>query len=153
MCSNKLFYLAVPPSDYELIFRQLAASGLTIECSDDTGWTRVLVEKPFGDDQETARELDTLLGSLFREEQIYRIDHYLAKEMLQGILNFRFTNNLFEIRVEPPGHRGDRHHAARADRRREARSVLRPRRRAARRRAEPPAADARARHDGAARVA
>ncbi len=96
MCSNKVFYLAVPPSDYELIFRQLAASGLTIECSDDTGWTRVLVEKPFGDDQDTARELDTLLGSLFREEQIYRIDHYLAKEMLQGILNFRFTNNLFE---------------------------------------------------------
>jgi len=96
VCSNKVFYLAVPPSDYELIFRQLAASGLTIECSDATGWTRVLVEKPFGDDQDTARELDTLLGSLFREEQIYRIDHYLAKEMLQGILNFRFTNNLFE---------------------------------------------------------
>ncbi len=96
VCSNKVFYLAVPPSDYELIFRQLASSGLTIECSDDTGWTRVLVEKPFGDDLDTARELDSLLGSLFREEQIYRIDHYLAKEMLQGILNFRFTNNLFE---------------------------------------------------------
>ena len=56
----------------------------------------MLVEKPFGDDLDTARELDSLLGSLFREEQIYRIDHYLAKEMLQGILNFRFTNNLFE---------------------------------------------------------
>jgi len=56
----------------------------------------VLVEKPFGDDQDTARALDTLLGSLFHEEQIYRIDHYLAKEMLQGIMNFRFTNNLFE---------------------------------------------------------
>ena len=55
-----------------------------------------LVEKPFGDDLKTARELDSLLGSLFREEQIYRIDHYLAKEMLQGIMNFRFTNNLFE---------------------------------------------------------
>jgi len=96
VCSNKVFYLAVPPTSYELIFRQLAASGLTIECSDATGWTRVLVEKPFGDDLQTARELDTLLGSLFREEQIYRIDHYLAKEMLQGILNFRFTNNLFE---------------------------------------------------------
>ena len=96
VCSNKVYYLAVPPSDYDLIFRQLSASGLTIECSDASGWTRVLVEKPFGDDQDTARELDTLLGSLFREEQIYRIDHYLAKEMLQGILNFRFTNNLFE---------------------------------------------------------
>ena len=96
VCANKLFYLAVPPENYELIFRNLATSGLTIECSDATGWTRVLVEKPFGDDLDTARALDTLLGSLFREEQIYRIDHYLAKEMLQGILNFRFTNNLFE---------------------------------------------------------
>jgi 6-phosphogluconate dehydrogenase len=55
------------------------------------------VEKPFGNDAETARELDELLCSLFREEQIYRIDHYLAKEMLQGIVNFRFANNLFEF--------------------------------------------------------
>ncbi len=96
VCANKLFYLAVPPVHYETIFRQLAGSGLTIACSEADGWTRVLVEKPFGDDQETARALDTLLGSLFHEEQIYRIDHYLAKEMLQGIMNFRFTNNLFE---------------------------------------------------------
>ncbi len=96
VCANKLFYLAVPPENYEVIFRNLASSGLTIECSDATGWTRVLVEKPFGDDLETAKQLDGLLGSLFREEQIYRIDHYLAKEMLQAILNFRFTNNLLE---------------------------------------------------------
>jgi len=96
VCANKLFYLAVPPEHYETIFRRLAGSGLTIACSDADGWTRVLVEKPFGDDQDTARALDTLLGSLFREEQIYRIDHYLAKEMLQGIMNFRFANNLFE---------------------------------------------------------
>jgi glucose-6-phosphate 1-dehydrogenase len=96
VCANKLFYLAVPPENYETIFRNLAGSGLKAECSDITGWTRVLVEKPFGDDRDTARELDTLLGSLFREEQVYRIDHYLAKEMLQGIMNFRFTNNLFE---------------------------------------------------------
>ena len=96
VCANKLFYLAVPPENYELIFRHLSSSGLTIECSDATGWTRVLVEKPFGDDLDTARDLDVLLGSLFREEQIYRNDHYLAKEMLQGILDFRFNNNLFE---------------------------------------------------------
>ena len=96
VCANKLYYLAVPPVHYETIFRRLAGSQLTLACSDVEGWTRVLVEKPFGDDQETARALDTLLGSLFREEQIYRIDHYLAKEMLQGIMNFRFTNNLFE---------------------------------------------------------
>ena len=96
VCANKLFYLAVPPENYETIFRNLSAGGLTIECSDLTGWTRVLVEKPFGDDRDTARGLDELLGELFREEQIYRIDHYLAKEILQGIMDFRFTNNLFE---------------------------------------------------------
>jgi len=64
--------------------------------SDAEGWTRILVEKPFGNDARTSHELDELLASLFREEQVYRIDHYLAKEMLQGILNFRFANNLFE---------------------------------------------------------
>ncbi len=95
-CSNKLFYLAVPPVLYENIFNELEHSGLTIPCSDQTGWTRVLVEKPFGSDQKTAADLDMLLGKLFKEEQIYRIDHYLAKEMLQGIIDFRFSNNLFE---------------------------------------------------------
>jgi glucose-6-phosphate 1-dehydrogenase len=96
VCANRLFYLAVPPEHYETIFRNLSDGGLTRDCDETAGWTRVLVEKPFGGDQETARALDTLLGSLFREEQVYRIDHYLAKEMLQGIMNFRFTNNLFE---------------------------------------------------------
>ena len=96
VCANKLFYLAVPPEHYRTILGQLAESGLTEPCSDLTGWTRVLVEKPFGDDSRTSQELDEFLGSLFREEQIYRIDHYLAKEMLQGIMNFRFTNNLLE---------------------------------------------------------
>ncbi len=96
VCGNKLFYLAVPPEFYRDIFERLAASGLTKACSAAEGWTRVLVEKPFGKDVSTARALDELLGTLFREEQIYRIDHYLAKEMLQGILNFRFSNNLFE---------------------------------------------------------
>ena len=95
-CTNKLFYLAVPPEDYETIFRNLASSGLTKACSDEEGWTRVLVEKPFGHDVESSKALDELLASLFREEQIYRIDHYLAKEMLQGIIAFRFHNDLFE---------------------------------------------------------
>jgi glucose-6-phosphate 1-dehydrogenase len=95
-CSNKVFYLAVPPESYRTIFEQLAASGLTAACGGDGGWTRVLVEKPFGRDSRTAQELDDLLGTLFEESQIYRIDHYLAKEMLQGILNFRFSNNLLE---------------------------------------------------------
>ncbi len=95
-CASKLFYLAVPPEHYRTILERLAGSGLTEPCSELEGWTRVLVEKPFGNDAGTSRELDELLGGLFREEQIYRIDHYLAKEMLQGIMNFRFTNNLFE---------------------------------------------------------
>ena len=96
VCSNKLFYLAVPPKNYETIFKHLADSGLTLPCGPDEGWTRVIVEKPFGRDLETAQKLDLLLGSLFKEEQIYRIDHYLGKEMVQNILSFRFHNDLFE---------------------------------------------------------
>lgn len=95
-CSNKLFHLSVPPTLYEGILNNLADSGLTESCADDTGWTRVLIEKPFGRDLDTARNLDKLLGKLFREEQIFRIDHYLAKEALQNILAFRFANSLFE---------------------------------------------------------
>ena len=96
VCSNKLFYLAVPPSLYEMIFRNLAESGLTEPCGGEEGWTRVIVEKPFGNDLKTAEALDALLGSLFAEEQIYRIDHYLGKEMIRNILAFRFANALFE---------------------------------------------------------
>jgi glucose-6-phosphate 1-dehydrogenase len=95
-CSNKLFYLAVPPDFLKTIVNHLATSELTKPCSPEEGWTRVLVEKPFGRDLTTAEKLDELLGKLFKEEQIYRIDHYLAKEMLQNILTFRFSNNLFE---------------------------------------------------------
>lgn len=95
-CTNKLFYLAVAPTHYETILRNLANAGLTIPCGGELGWTRVLVEKPFGKDLATAVELDRLLGLLFKEEQIFRIDHYLAKETLQNILAFRFSNSLFE---------------------------------------------------------
>lgn len=95
-CSNKLFYLAVPPSHYSIIFRQLADSGLTVPCSSEEGWTRILVEKPFGKDIKTAKELDKTLKLLFKEDQIFRIDHYLGKETLQDILTFRFSNLIFE---------------------------------------------------------
>lgn len=95
-CANKLFYLAVPPLHYKTIFENLAESELTVACSDETGWTRILVEKPFGNDIATAQELDQILGKLFNEKQIFRIDHYLAKEVLQDILMFRFSNLLFE---------------------------------------------------------
>jgi len=95
-CSNKLFYLAVPPVSYEMILTNLANSGLTIPCSSKTGWTRVLLEKPFGEDIKEAEKLDKMLSLLFKEEQIFRIDHYLAKETTQNILSFRFSNVLFE---------------------------------------------------------
>ena len=96
LCANKLFYLAVPPRYYKTIFNNLGRSGLTSPCGSEEGWTRVIVEKPFGENLKTAQELDNLLSKLFREEQIYRIDHYLAKEMSQNILAFRFANNLLE---------------------------------------------------------
>ncbi|MBI2113214.1 MAG: glucose-6-phosphate dehydrogenase [Candidatus Wildermuthbacteria bacterium] len=92
VCSNKLFHLAVPPSYYKQIFQHLVDSGLTKPCSPEEGWTRVILEKPFGKDLETAEELDRLSAKLFKEEQIYRIDHYLGKETVQNILAFRFSN-------------------------------------------------------------
>lgn len=95
-CSNKLFHLSVPPNLYEGILKELSNSGLTLPCDDRSGWTRILIEKPFGNDIETAKSLDKLLGKLFKEEQIFRIDHYLAKEALQNILAFRFANPIFE---------------------------------------------------------
>lgn len=101
VCTNKLFYLATPPDLYETIFDNLSASALAIPCApgfDKEGlvWTRILVEKPFGSNLATAKRLDQKLGKLFKEEQIFRIDHYLAKETIQNILSFRFSNSLFE---------------------------------------------------------
>ena len=95
-CANKLFYLAIAPEFFKNTFKHLHASHLTDPCSPEEGWTRIIVEKPFGKDAKTAEELDMLLGRIFKEQQIYRIDHYLAKEMIQNILTFRFSNNLFE---------------------------------------------------------
>ncbi len=92
VCSNKLFYLAVPPASYTQIIDNLHSSDLTAPCSPQEGWTRVILEKPFGTDLKTALHLDMQLGKLFREEQIYRVDHYLAKETVRNILAFRFGN-------------------------------------------------------------
>jgi glucose-6-phosphate 1-dehydrogenase len=91
--SHRIFYLAVPPHLYETILTRLASSGLAR--SRRARWSRIIVEKPFGRDLKTAVALEELLASFFEEKQIYRIDHYLAKEMLQNILAFRFSNNLF----------------------------------------------------------
>lgn len=96
ICTNKLFYIAASPKFYETILKNLVASGLTAPCAPEEGWSRVIVEKPFGKDLKTARKLEQIISHLFKETQIYRIDHYLAKEMVQNILAFRFANNIFE---------------------------------------------------------
>lgn len=90
---NKLFYLATYPVLYKKIFTGLGESGLNKE---KEGWTRLIIEKPLGTDFKSARELDMLLHRSFKEEQIYRIDHYLGKITYQNILVFRFGNELFE---------------------------------------------------------
>lgn len=95
-CANKLFYLATPPKYYKVIFKKIADLKLNVPCGPSGGWTRIAVEKPFGKDLKTAKYLDELLGKLFLEEQIYRVDHYLAKETTQNILAFRFSNSIFE---------------------------------------------------------
>jgi glucose-6-phosphate 1-dehydrogenase len=90
--SNRLFYLAVPPKFYEQIFTDLQGTGVASE--KEGAWTHILVEKPFGNNLETAQKLDSRLAKLYREDQIFRIDHYLAKEAVQNILSFRFANSL-----------------------------------------------------------
>ena len=95
MCAYKLFYLSVSPEHYDTIFNNLKKSNLTGKYEAEE-CTRILVEKPFGHDLKTAQKLDKKLGRLFKESQIFRIDHYLAKESLQNILMFRFSNALFE---------------------------------------------------------
>ncbi len=90
--TTRLFYLATPPSMVEIIAPALHESGL----AKDADHTRIVVEKPFGRDLESAQALNRLLGDCFEERQIYRIDHYLGKETVQNILAFRFANALFE---------------------------------------------------------
>ena len=90
---NTLYYLSTPPSLYGIIPACLAAHGLNNE---NHGWKRLIVEKPFGYDAQTARELDETIHHDFLEHQIYRIDHYLGKETVQNLLVLRFSNGLFE---------------------------------------------------------
>lgn len=91
---NRLHYLAVAPRFFGEIVRQIGAAGLARE--DRGAWCRVIVEKPFGHDLDSARALDTEIKQIFNEPQIYRIDHYLGKETVQNLLMFRFGNSIFE---------------------------------------------------------
>jgi len=90
--ANRLFYLSVSPQFIEAVTVNLHEYGLANQPTTD----RIVVEKPFGYNKETAIELNNLLTRTFAEEQIYRIDHYLGKETVQNILAFRFANALFE---------------------------------------------------------
>lgn len=95
---NRLFYLAVPPSVFEPIVCNLSKSGLAprTRTADERPWTRVVIEKPFGRDLESAQRLNNLVLGLFAEHQTYRIDHYLGKETVQNVLVLRFANSIFE---------------------------------------------------------
>jgi len=90
--ANRLFYLATPPPAYAPIIQAIGAHGLRGE----TGWARVVVEKPFGRDLATAMKLTEIVHSVFREDEVFRIDHYLGKETVQNILVLRFANGIFE---------------------------------------------------------
>jgi glucose-6-phosphate 1-dehydrogenase len=90
---NYIFYFAIPPSLYKSAAQMLGRAGLALEAGN---WSRIVVEKPFGRDLDTAIDLDRTLHEYFKEPQIFRIDHYLAKETVQNILMFRFANSIFE---------------------------------------------------------
>jgi glucose-6-phosphate 1-dehydrogenase len=102
---NRMFYLATPPAQFPLIVEQLGAAGLARSGAYDrehaagepvAGWTRLVIEKPFGSDYATAHALNETIAGVFDERQVYRIDHYLAKETVQNLLVLRFANGIFE---------------------------------------------------------
>ncbi len=93
---NRIFYLALPMFLYGTTAQLLGESGLAAEHEGGNGWTRIVVEKPYGSDRASAAQLDEIVHQSFSESQIYRIDHYLAKETVQNILIFRFANAIFE---------------------------------------------------------
>jgi glucose-6-phosphate 1-dehydrogenase len=92
---NKLFYLATPPSAYDEIIANLGRAGLNQQ-GEHQGWARIVVEKPFGHDLDSAVELNDALIKVFDESQVYRIDHYLGKETVRNLMVFRFGNGIFE---------------------------------------------------------
>lgn len=96
MCMNRLYYLSIPPQVYGPIVKLMGQAGLNASCPHGVAMTRLLIEKPFGYDLGSAEALIAETARVFGEEQLYRIDHYLAKETVQNILTFRFENPVFE---------------------------------------------------------
>ncbi|RAX51161.1 glucose-6-phosphate dehydrogenase [Arthrobacter sp. AQ5-05] len=93
---NHAFYLSIPPNSFETVCQQLSKHGLANDDSPDAGWSRVVIEKPFGHDLASARELNEIVESVFPPDAVFRIDHYLGKETVQNLLALRFANQLFE---------------------------------------------------------
>ncbi|KZF04908.1 glucose-6-phosphate dehydrogenase, partial [Rhodococcus sp. EPR-147] len=91
---NHAFYLSIPPSAFPVVLEQLSRSGLAQ--SKDGNWRRVVIEKPFGHDLQSAKELNAVVNRVFPEDTVFRIDHYLGKETVQNILALRFANQLFD---------------------------------------------------------
>ncbi|WP_106402728.1 glucose-6-phosphate dehydrogenase [Actinocorallia populi] len=91
---NYAFYLSIPPKFFDVVVEQLQRSGLAERS--ESSWRRVVIEKPFGHDLASARELNNIVHRVFPEESIFRIDHYLGKETVQNILALRFANTMFE---------------------------------------------------------
>ncbi|HLB77107.1 MAG TPA: glucose-6-phosphate dehydrogenase, partial [Candidatus Dormibacteraeota bacterium] len=89
---NRAFYMATLPGVFTTVVRSLGTAGL----AQTAGWTRVVIEKPFGHDLASARALNTAVHEVFKEPQVYRIDHYLGKETVQNVMVFRFANGIFE---------------------------------------------------------
>ncbi len=93
---NRCFYFAIAPSEVEVVLERLRDAKLVKPFDPSGPWTRAVIEKPFGSDLESAIELNKMVGRVFDERQVYRIDHYLGKETVQNLLVFRFANSLFE---------------------------------------------------------
>lgn len=89
-CSHKIFHLSLSPFFYETVLKNLEASALNLSCTDGTGLTRILIEKPIGTDFITAQKINTLLNDIFKEDQIFRVDHYLMKNAFIDLLSLRF---------------------------------------------------------------
>ena len=92
---NRMFYLAIPPSIFLDVAQAIGSAGL-VACGEGGPWSRVVIEKPFGRDRESSDTLTRELGLVFTEEQTYRIDHYLGKEVIQNLMVLRFANLVFE---------------------------------------------------------
>jgi glucose-6-phosphate 1-dehydrogenase len=95
LCGNRLFYLSTPPEVYQDIVEHLGSAGLARPCKSGS-WVRIIIEKPFGRDLASAKELNKIVLNVFEEKQVYRIDHYLGKDTVQNLLVLRFGNGIFE---------------------------------------------------------